>query len=85
MEYLYFALFVVFLVAMLVLLSRIEARAKRRQRKAAYDLLERPDPSEKEIRQTIRGLRLYEGHWRKDKEFSQLAARLKERLRSARS
>jgi hypothetical protein len=84
MEYFYFFLFVAFLVGMLVLLSRIEARAKRRQRKAAYDLLEQPDPSDREIRQVIKGLKLYEGRWRKDKELTQLVARLAERLKSPR-
>jgi hypothetical protein len=82
MEYVYFFLFAAFLIGMLVLVARIEARSKNRQRKAAYDLLEKPDPSIMEVRQVLKGLRLYGGRWRKDKEFQQLIARLEERLRS---
>jgi hypothetical protein len=82
MEYVYFFLLVAFLVGMLVLLSRMDARAKNRQRKAAYALLEQPNPSGNEIRQVLKGLRLYGGRWRKDKEFQQLTVRLEERLRN---
>ena len=80
MDYFYFFLFVAFLIGVLVLLARIEGRVKRRVRKAAYDLLEEPDPADGEIRQVIKKLKLYEGRWRKDKEFGQLIERLAARL-----
>ena len=81
MDYLYFILFIAFLVGILILLTRLEARTKRRKRKAAYDLLEQPAPSQKDILDTIKGLRLYGGRWRKDKEFIQLISKLQQRLK----
>ena len=83
MEYFFFFLFIAFLVGVLFLLTRMEARAKRRYRKAAYALLEQPDPSRSDIKQVLKSLRLYGGRWRKDKEFIQLIARLEERLKTA--
>jgi hypothetical protein len=83
MDYFYFSLLVAFLIGVLVLLFRLEKGEKRRQRKAAYDLLERRGASAGEIKQVLKGLRLYGGRWRKDKEFVQLIARLEERLKKA--
>jgi hypothetical protein len=83
MDYLYFFLLVAFLIGVLFLLFRLEKQAKRQQRKAAYELLERRDASAKEIKQVLKALRLYGGRWRKDKEFLQLIARLEERLKKA--
>jgi hypothetical protein len=82
MDYVYFSLFAAFLVGVLILLTRMDARVKNRYRKAAYDLLEQPSPSGQEIRKAIKGLHLYSGRWRKDKEFRQLIVRLEEKLRS---
>ncbi len=84
MEYVYFFLFLALLVGALVFLSWMDRRAKNRHRKAAYNMLEHPDPSSKEIKQVLKGLRLYGGRWHKDKEFLQLIDRLEERLRNAR-
>jgi hypothetical protein len=81
MDYFYFFLFVVVLVGALVLLMRIDARIKRRYRKDAYTLLEDPSPSAADVRRTIKGLRLYGGRWRRNKEFIQLTERLIERLK----
>jgi len=84
MDYFYFFLLLAFLAGALFLLFRLEGREKRRQRKAAYNLLERRDASAREIKQALKSLRLYGGRWRKDKEFIQLIARLEERLKNAR-
>ncbi len=84
MDYLYFFLLMAFLAGVLLFLFRLEGRAKRQQRQAAYDLLEKKDPSSQEIKRTLKGLRLYGGRWRKDKEFLQLIARLEARLKNAR-
>ena len=83
MNYLYFFLLVAFLAGLLVFLFRLEKQAKRRQRRTAYDLLEKKNPSTQEIKQALKGLRLYGGRWRKDKEFLQLILRLEERLKNA--
>jgi hypothetical protein len=83
MDYLYLFLLVAFLAGMLFFLFRLEKREKYRQRKAAYDLLERHDASAQEIRKALKNLRLYGGRWRKDKEFLQLILRLEERLKNA--
>jgi cbb3-type cytochrome oxidase subunit 3 len=80
MDYLFFILLVAFLAGLLYFLFRLEKQAKRQQRKAAYELLERQDASAKEIKQVLKGLRLYGGRWFKDKEFVQLIARLEEHL-----
>jgi len=84
MEYFYFFLFIAFLVGVLILLTQMERRAKNRYRKAAYAMLEQPDPSSKDIKAVLKSLRLYGGRWRKDKEFMQLIARLEERLKTVR-
>jgi hypothetical protein len=83
MEYFYFFLFIAFLVGTLIFLTRMEARAKIRQKKAAYELLEQKEPSTQEIKRVLKGLRLYGGRWRKDKEFQQLIVKLEERLKNA--
>jgi hypothetical protein len=84
MDYLYFFLLMAFLGGLLAFLFRLEKQAKRQQRRAAYDLLEKKDASAKEIKQALKGLRLYGGRWRKDKEFLQIIIRLEERLKNAR-
>jgi hypothetical protein len=84
MDYVYLFLLVAFLAGALFFLFRLEKQAKYRQRRAAYDLLEKKNSSAQEIKQALKGLRLYSGRWRKDKEFLQLIARLEERLKNAR-
>jgi hypothetical protein len=84
MEYVYFFLLLAFLIGLLVFLSRLDTRTKNRHRKDAYHLLEQPDPSAKDIKRVLKGLRLYGGRWRRDKEFRQLIDRLEERLKNAR-
>jgi hypothetical protein len=76
MDYFYFALIMLGLVAIMYLLIRIEKRTKLRYKKAAYGLLENARPDPKEMRDTIKSLRLYGGRWFKDKECVQLVERL---------
>jgi hypothetical protein len=75
-----FLLIIVGLVLVLVLLNRIEKRTKLNIKKNAYTLLEAVNPTPKEIRDTIKSLRLYGGRFRKDKECVELVNRLLEKL-----
>jgi len=76
MDYLYFFLIVFGLVAIMYLLIRLEKGTKMKYKKTAYSLLEATKPGAKEIRDTIKGLRIYGGRWFKDKEAYQLVERL---------
>ncbi len=76
MDYLYFALIILGLVAIMYLLIRFEKGTKIKYKKTAYSLLDSVKPSAQEIKDTIKGLRIYGGRWRKDKECYQLVERL---------
>ena len=80
MDYVYIALFVIILVLLLVGLSKLDARTKKKQKQAAYKLLETSNPEAKEVKNAIKNLRLYGGRWRKDKECFQLIQRLQDKL-----
>ncbi len=82
MDYALFILLIVVLVGATILLRRSDIRTKNKYRKAAYRLLEKSNPDPKELKVTIKYLRLYGGRWRKDKEFVQLATRLIDKLDS---
>ncbi len=82
MDYFYFFLIIFSLVAIMYLLIRFEKRAKLRYKKSAYTLLETARPDVKEMRETIKGLRLYGGRWFKDKECLQLVERLQVKYKS---
>jgi hypothetical protein len=76
MDYFIFVLIILAVIGIIVLLNRYEKSIKVRYKKTAYNLLETERPSSKEIRDTIRGLRLYGGRWFKDQECVQLVNRL---------
>jgi hypothetical protein len=76
MDYFYFALIILVLAGLMYFLMRVEKRTKNKYKKTAYVLLETERPDPKELRDTILGLRLYGGRWFKDKECTQLVARL---------
>jgi hypothetical protein len=76
MDYFYFVLIILALVAIMYFLIRAEKGIKIKYKKAAYGLLEKARPEPKEIIDTIKGLRLYGGRWFRDKECSQLVNRL---------
>ncbi|MCX7911618.1 MAG: hypothetical protein N2506_01445 [Dehalococcoidales bacterium] len=80
MDYLLFVLIIIGLILIIVFLNRIDRRTKARYKKTAYSLLEKPDCTPKELKDTIRGLRLYGGRWVKDKECTQLINRLIDKL-----
>ena len=80
MEYFYFILCILALIAILFLLSKYDARVKNKYKKTAYRLLETSSPDAKEVRDTIKGLRLYGGRIRKDKETVELVKRLQEKF-----
>jgi hypothetical protein len=80
MDYVYIALFIIVLVAALVGLSKLDNRTKKKYKREAYRLLESSGSEPKKVKDTIKGLRLYGGRWRKDKECSQLIERLQSKL-----
>lgn len=80
MEYVIFGLIILFLILVLLLISRLDRQTKSKWRKSAYSLLEMSEPDPEEIMKTIKGLRLYGGRIRRDKEFQQLVSRLLDKL-----
>jgi hypothetical protein len=82
MDYLYFALIILALVAAFVFLQRSDKKTKNKYKMDAYKLLDSPNPAPNDILKTIKFLRLYGGRWRKDKEFIQLIDRLLARLKT---
>jgi hypothetical protein len=76
MDYFYFFLIIIGLVGILVLISRYEKGIKAKYKKTAYQLLETSDPNPKEVKDTIRCLRIYGGRFFKDKECMDLIDRL---------
>jgi hypothetical protein len=80
MEYVYLGLFILVLVLALVGLNKVDAGTKKKLKREAYKLLEDSGTDEKKIKDTIKGLRLYGGRWRKDKECVQLIERLQKKL-----
>lgn len=76
MDYVIFILFILALVLIIVFLNRMEKRIKTKFKKTAYGLLETARPTSKEMKDTIKGLRLYGGRLFKDKECAQLVDRL---------
>jgi hypothetical protein len=79
MEYFLFALVVLALVAAVFIISKMDARTRNKYKSDAYRLLETHDPYPKEVKDTIKGLRLYAGRWKKDKESVQLIKLLQEK------
>jgi hypothetical protein len=80
MDYVYSALFIIALILALVGLNKLDARTKKKHKQQAYRLLDMNDPDPKDVKNMIKVLRLYGGHWRKDKECVQLVQRLQEKL-----
>jgi hypothetical protein len=80
MDYVYVALFVIVLVLALVGLTKMDAHSKKKYKRDAYRLLETSNVEIKKVKETIKGLRLYGGRWRKDKECQQLIERLQDKL-----
>lgn len=79
-DILFFIGLIIVLGGAFYLLLRSEGKTKNKYKMAAYNLLEEANPDPKKIKDTIRMLRLYGGHWRKDQEFVQLIRLLSELL-----
>jgi hypothetical protein len=72
MDYFIYALIILALIAAAFYIRKIDTRTKNKHKKDAYRLLETSAPSPKEIKDTIKGLRLYSGRIVKDKESIKL-------------
>ena len=76
MDYVYFILVILALIAVFIFLMKLDRKAKNNFKVNAYDLLETDTPDPKKVKDCIRGLRLYGGHIRKDKEAYELVRKL---------
>jgi hypothetical protein len=79
-DILFFIGIILVLGGVFYLLLRSEGKTKNKHKLTAYNLLEEANPDPKKIKETIRMLRLYGGHWRKDQEFVQLISLLSKLL-----
>jgi hypothetical protein len=82
MQYVIFSLVVLVLVGLLFIVRWTDNNAKNKYRRDAYKLLDSPAPDPAMIKKTMKGLHIYGGRWRRDKEFAQLIRRLSEKLDS---
>ncbi len=71
-EIVVFILIVLSLVVAIWLLNRSEKKTKNKWKLAAYNLLEEKNPDPKKIKETVKFIRIYGGHFTKDPEFNQL-------------
>ena len=74
-----FILIIIALVALFIYLTKSETRTKNRYKEKAESLLETHDPDRKDVRETIKYLRLYSGRIFRDKEALRLADNLREK------
>ncbi|OGN99249.1 MAG: hypothetical protein A2Y58_03115 [Chloroflexi bacterium RBG_13_51_52] len=79
-DIIFFIALILVLAGVTYLLYRSEGSAKNKHKMTAYNLLEEKNPDPKKIKEAIRLLRLYGGHWRKDQEFVQLITLLSDLL-----
>lgn len=80
MDITFIVLFIVALIAIFYLLMRWEGSIKRDYKEKAITLLAAKDPDLKEVKDTIKHLRLYSGRIIKDKEAIQLSDQLRARF-----
>jgi hypothetical protein len=74
-----FILIIVALIGLFIVLMQWESRIKRRYKEKAISLLNMNDPNPKDVRETIKNLRLYVGKIRKDKEAQKLVGNLQDK------
>ena len=79
MDWVYFGLFIVALIVAIIFIVKLDTRTKNKYKTKAYELLEISDPDSKEVKDTCKGLRLYGGRIKKDKETRELIKRLLEK------
>jgi len=80
MDYVAFVLIILILIALIVVLNKSQSRTRDKYKIDAYKLLETSDPSSKEVKDTIKALKLYGGRWLKDKESVELIRRLQDKF-----
>ena len=80
MDYVWLAVMILLLIGVMFLVRRFDKKAKAVNREEAYRVLDLQNPSEKELKNAIKGLHLYVGRIRKDKEFVALKERLVKKL-----
>ena len=76
MDYVYFFLVILLLAGTFIFIIRLDRKAKNNYKTSAYELLETDSPDPKHLKDCVRGLRLYSGHLKKDKEAKDLVRRL---------
>ena len=69
-------LIILALIGIMIFLSRLDTRTKNKYKTSAYEMLEMSDPDRKQLKECIKGLRLYGGRIKKDKEARELVTRL---------
>ena len=72
MDYVYFGLLILALIAAVIFISKLDTRTKSKYKTKAYELLEISDPDPKEVKDTYKGLHIYGGRIKKDKEAREL-------------
>ena len=80
MDYAAFIIIILILIFLIIILNRIQTKTRDKHKIDAYRLLETPEPSAKEVRDTIKALKLYGGRWFKDKESVELVRRLQDKF-----
>ena len=76
MDIFVFVLVILALIGIMFLLSKMDTRTKNKYKTSAYEMLETSDPDRKQLKECIKGLRLYGGRIKKDKEARELITRL---------
>jgi len=79
MDVFLFILVIIGMAGVFYLLMRWEKSSKNTYKKKAANLLQTHDPNPKEVRDTIKNLRLYAGHIVKDKEAIRLITELQDK------
>jgi hypothetical protein len=80
MDWVILVLFILVLVLAFIGLTRMDTSAKNKYKKEAYRLLETLEAEPEKVKSTIRGLHLYGGRMRKDKECAELIRRLQDKF-----
>ena len=80
MDYLAFILIILILILLIVIINRSQTRSRDKHKIDAYRLLETPAPSAKEVKDTVKALKIYGGRWLKDKESIELVKRLQDKF-----
>lgn len=80
MDYVWFILIILALCGAWYTVNRFDKKAKARNREEAYRVLDLENPTEKEMKDALKGVHLYTGRYRKDKEFVDLRNKLSDKM-----